>query len=498
MSDKKRLGQFFTDPVIADFMVRNAIFDGGTDFLDPAAGPGIFALSAKIINPHLNIDCYEIDTKMIDEYNDNICFKTNLYHEDYLYSIDKKYDSIVCNPPYNKFQEISDRKELVCLFSQKYNIKLKGYTNYCMYFLIKALNSLKENGRCVFIVPYEFMNTGYGIVIKDYILNKRMLKSLIRFDNNLNLFDDAITTSCIMIFENLNHDSIDFINIKDICDLNYMLEGNYDDIKHFVYDYGFIKSDEKWLRYFGEETNIYHNLIYFSDVACIKRGIATGNNGYFSLSMSDIIDNNLSNDVCIPCVTRAPDVNELIMSEEYFKELTSLNRKMFIFDGRRKSSSYDEDYIRYGEMIGVNNSYINSHKNPWYRIEDREPAPIWISVFSRGKIKVVRNEILIHNLTTFHGVYVNNDYKDYIDILFCYLQSSVGQEILKLNKREYGNGLDKFEPNDINNAFILDLSVIDKGDIDIIYGIYNDYKKTKKLDVSYLNEIFSKYIYGDI
>jgi adenine-specific DNA-methyltransferase len=39
-----------------------------------------------------------------------------------------------------------------------------------------------------------------------------------------------------------------------------------------------------------------------------------------------------------------------------------------------------------------------------------------------------------------------------INKLFVYLLSDIGQEIIKTNKRSYGNNLDKFEPGDLNES----------------------------------------------
>jgi hypothetical protein len=40
----------------------------------------------------------------------------------------------------------------------------------------------------------------------------------------------------------------------------------------------------------------------------------------------------------------------------------------------------------------------------------------------------------------------------YVDSLFLYFQSRAARKILSLNMRKYGDGLDKFEPNDLNDA----------------------------------------------
>lgn len=492
--NKKKYGQYFTNPVIANFMINLGLDENTKDFLDPAIGEGIFVEYATKAKSDLNIDAYDIDFKMISECKKNIKMDFNLFNEDYLYSGEKKYDLIVCNPPYNKFQEIEDRKELIKLFEKKYKIKLSGYTNYCIYFLIKSLNSLKTNGKAIFIIPYEFMNTGYGEKVKKYILKSRMLKSIIKFNNNIKIFNDVITTSCIMFFENKNHSYINFIEIDNLDKLNNILRKDDFYKNTLKYSYEEIKPEQKWINYYKKTIINYNNLIEFKKIAHVRRGIATGNNKYFSLNKTDVYNNKLSDNVCLPCVTKSADIKELIMTKEYFYNLVSENKKMFVFNGINKRTKEDEKYINYGEIIGVNKSYLNSHRTPWYRLENIKPAPIWISVFSRNTIKIIRNEIMISNLTNFHGIYINPNFSEYTNIIFCYFLTPIAQNLLKLNKREYGKGLEKFEPNDINNSMIFNFYCLSSKDRSTIENIYNLYKKTKDIDIEKLNNIFLKYI----
>lgn len=491
---KKELGQFFTDPNIAKFMAKMAISDNTKNLLDPAVGPGIFVEKAHELSKKLNIECFEVDNKMIDEYKKNINFDTSIKNEDYLYSTTELFDAIICNPPYNKFQKIKDRKELIKLFEKKYGIKLSGYTNYCMYFLIKSLNEIKTNGKCIYIIPYEFMNAGYGEVIKEYLLRDKKLTKIIRFDSQIKLFDDAMTTSCILCFENKNNDYIDFINVDSLEDFDYICNNNYETVEIKRYSYSDLDAKEKWLKYFNVEKENYKNLIQFKDYSKVKRGIATGSNNFFNLNVEMINKYKLSKEVCIPCVTKSPDIKKMIITNSYFDELVSQGKKMYIFDGRNKKSKFDDEYIQYGESMNVDKSYLNSHRVPWYGIEDKDSAPIWISVFSRDKLKIIRNELMIKNLTTFHGIYPNFKDEESINIFYCYLITPIAQKILRMNKREYGEGLDKFEPNDLNNAKILDFSVIEKKDKIEILKIYEILKNTDVVPIERLEEIFLKYL----
>lgn len=492
MTLQKIYGQFFTDDIIAHFMVKLTHFDGATSFLDPAVGEGVFLKCVEKFYPNVQKDAFDIDPYML-----SICkkngYKVNLICKDYLTSeVSRLYDMIVCNPPYHKFHEISNKTSLIEQFRNKFNANLSGYSNLCIYFLIKSINELSENGKCSYIIPYEFLNTGYGIKVKEYLLKTRKLSKIIRFDNRLNLFKGVLTTSCILLFENKDNDFVDFINITDLDDLN-----NCNDIISKKVSYNELNCKEKWLKYFSnQEEKSFSNLIQLKKICTVKRGIATGGNGFFVLSSQEILKRKLSRNSCVPCLCKSPDIKSLVLDRSVFEEMDRKNKKLYLFDGEKASTTFDFDYIKEGEKQGFDKGYLTSHRSPWYAIEQKQAAPIWISVFSRNKMKIVRNELAIKNLTTFHGIYFNDRLKEEdINIFFCYLLTPIAQKIMYMNKREYGGGLDKFEPNDLNNSYVLDTQVLECQDKKTVLDIYNKLKihGTSSL-ISELNNIFSSYI----
>ena len=98
-----------------------------------------------------------------------------------------------------------------------------------------------------------------------------------------------------------------------------------------------------------------------------------------------------------------------------------------------------------------------------------------VSVFNRNGLRFIRNEANISNLTTFHCIYLNLFSEPKVDLLFAYLLTDISKEIFNDNRREYGNGLHKFEPNDINKALMVDLDKIGKKDEEEIL-LYDKFK----------------------
>ena len=492
-NDKKLLGQYFTDPTVAMFMAQLVLDSKTKTVLDPAVGPGIFLqCMEKIKINQLEYTAYEIDDNMIDVFKKNNLYDVELCKCDYLTDIkQRKYDAIICNPPYNKFQEIINRKEYISNFKKYYKINMSGYSNLCVYFLIKSLHELEKTGKCAYIMPYEFLNTGYGTVIKKFLLDEKRLKTIFKINNKINLFNDATTTSCIMYFDGSNNREIEFISIDSIDELS---NGKYQ--KCVSHKYEELDPEEKWNKYFFDYKTEYNNLILFRDVAKVSRGIATGNYSYFCLSLNEIIDKGISENAKVRCISKSADIKSEVFTEKDYLELEKENKKVYLFNGCNAETFRDYEYIDYGESVSVNKSFLNSHRTPWFSLEKREPAPIWITVFNRGKLKVVRNETNAKNLTTFHGVYFKDYDEDLINAFFCYLLTPISQEILSNNKREYGNGLDKFEPNDLNDSSVFDVTKLDKYDLSKVLLIYEKIKKdgVGNIELEELNNINSRYV----
>lgn len=504
MISRKKLGQFFTKQVIADLMVKWVTENSPSKILDPAVGLGVFLNTVDSISPNTQKFGYEIDSVILEEYYKKNTFKATIYNEDYLNDFNRnKYDAIICNPPYNKFQCIQDRKKYIDNFYKQYNIKLSGYTNQCIYFLVKSINELTSNGRCCYIIPYEFLNNGYGKIIKDLFIDKKIVHTILKVNSSIALFDNVITTSCIIFIENTIHSGINFLNVDDINQLeNFNLKDAISSYQNHFYNYSQLNSNDKWNNYFTGscEINKTNALIPFKEISTVKRGIATGNNNYFTLNKSKIIEFGLSDNVCLPCITKSPDIENLVFTKDVFNKLVDSNKKMYLFDGTKSLTKSDFDYIELGEREKYHESYLTSHRKPWYSIENKDPAPILVSVFCRNKIKILRNEMMIKNLTTFHGIHFKKSMsEDEINIIFCYLLTPLAQEILLKNKREYGNNLDKFEPNDLNNAYVININAIDMYWRKKILEIYQKLKYVDydKQSIEELNGIFSNIIYNN-
>ncbi|MBX0313120.1 MAG: SAM-dependent methyltransferase [Sulfurihydrogenibium sp.] len=507
---RKKLGQFFTPMSIADFMTEWVIRNEGNSILDPALGLGVFFRS--IIKNHPNrvkgfkFTGYEIDKKMAEAAKNilsNIDANIEILNKDHLTEDwDKKYDGIVCNPPYLKFHDYKSKDALLEMFRTKLGIELSGFTNIYTLFMLKSILQLKEGGRAAYIVPSEFLNSNYGKSIKKYIKKSGTLRFVIIIDFNTNVFEDAITTSSILLFANDRHnEEVEFINIKNFDELNliqnYILSYPITRSKGKVIKIRELDEAQKWRIYYQElNGNKYKNLVPLSKYAKVSRGIATGSNEFFMFSESKRIKYGIRMEFLLPCLAKASYTKKHFFTNEDFIELKRADKPVYLLNATDLSDDNLREYISLGEKEGVHKRYLTSHRTPWYSIENRLPAPILATVFNRNGLKFIKNDAGVYNLTTFHCVYPNTNAITKIDLLMAYLITDVAKEIFDDYRREYGKGLRKFEPNDLNNALVIDIEKIDSHQEKEILSLFYEFKEneTKGKDTdnikNKLNEIF--------
>lgn len=504
LEHRKKYAQFFTPyqlaSLMADWLLGNQNL---ITVLEPAFGLGVFSRALLSKKSDLSIKGFDIDERIFAEakeiFNDN--YYVDFHLEDYMFNDwNNKYDGIICNPPYFKFHDY-DNKTILNEIENRLKIKLNGFTNLYTLFLLKSIYQLNPNGRLAYIIPSEFLNSDYGKLVKSALIKNSVLRHIVVFDFEENVFDDALTTACILLCSNdKNNQTVKFSTIKTIDDLElvktYISEYPINSLGGSTFNVSELEPEVKWRKYYQEQNGIrYKNLIPFSSVAKVVRGIATGANEYFTFSKSKANQYGIDEKYLLPCICKAVDVKDNFFTRDNFNSLIKNDRQTFLLNAIGSKDENVLKYIELGENLGVDKKYLTACRTPWYSLENRPPSPIWVSVFNRSGLKFIRNEANISNLTTFHCVYpLQNSLFDNVnvDVLFSYLLTDVAREIFEDNRREYGNGLQKFEPNDLNKAMMLDLTLLDKETENKILELYNKYRETvlnKSPDDNFLTEI---------
>lgn len=458
LEHRQRHGQFFTPPLVARFMCRWLLENGAKELFDPAFGLGAFYFAGTELNPEIRFSGVEKDetvlSHFIGDYPDIHAETLSLRNVDYFSIWDKKYSAIVCNPPYMRFQNFLERQSVFPKIEKHLGHKLSGYTNIASAFLLKSLHELAPGGRLAYLMPLEFLNTGYGETVKRFLLEKGRLKALLRIEPEGEIFPDAITSvGIIFVSDDGNSDPVKFCTVQTLDQLKFGLgEVPCRDVPAEELD-----PADKWLRHFDEPCDINHEALHpLSMYGSFSRGIATGANEYFLLSRSEARENGLPESILHPCISRSSQIRQALLTDAEVDCLVENDEPVLLVNLSmlQNENKAVRKYIEFGEREGYDTRYLTRMRKPWFKLERRQPAPILFGVFSRNGFKVIRNKSQMLSLTCFHCFYPNLFGSRFVDHLFLYFCSTAGQQIISREARKYGGKLDKFEPQDLNNALV--------------------------------------------
>ena len=448
---RKAFGQFFTPPAVARFMVDWALASGAQSLHDPAFGLGAFLDAAAHHNGVL-FSGSERDPEILRYFRSTaVGCSAGIREEDYLLSWGRRVDAIVCNPPYMRFQRFRDRKIILSQFEERLRFRLSGYTNSASAFLVKSLSELRPGGRLAYLMPLEFLNTGYGAEVKERLIAGRHSLTFIRLDCEKDVFPDVITSVGILLLDSSRSaDAVRFFSVQTLQELPSALAST----PVSSIPYADLRPDGKWHVHFRprrvrvdrKKTVSIRHFGHFS------RGIATGANEFFVLRRSRVRELGLLQSEITLCITKSRQVQTAFLTDGDLDLLAERDEPIFFFRPGPRISPQAASYIAEGERHDFHERFLLRHRRPWHKSEVRQPAPLLVGVFSRGNYKVVRNLTQALNLTCFHGFVPSLLSWRYIDRLFLYLASSTGRAVVSASSRQYGDALTKYEPHDLNGA----------------------------------------------
>lgn len=460
---RKNFGQFFTPQLVADWMAKWVLASPIKIVLEPSVGMGSLAISIIENDPNCKVIAIEKDPIIFSKINQRLRSLIELRNIDF-FDLDEttKFDGVISNPPYIRHHSLSLKDEIYSRLEGVIKEKISKLTNIYILFCIDLIDRLEDGGRAAIIIPTEWMNSNFGESFKKYLYKTNYNCTIVYVSNDALVFDDALTTASILLIEKKKNTSAS-VKFKYVKNKKYFSDFCPDDDRYVLgFEYGWdeLLSIKKWDSLFGRQNLVgnQENLISLGDICSSKRGIATGANKYFHLSKSSVNAHHISPNSIKKCIGSAADVRGLIFDQSDLSSLIENDKRIFLFDPDSNVSSGDEEYIRHGESLGINKGFLTSARKVWYQQERRSPAPIWVGVFNRDKIKFIYNESGAYNLTTFHCLYPKvhlseNQIKALVAILNHQDMSAYVME----QRRVYGGGLLKLEPRDLPDIRIPDI-----------------------------------------
>lgn len=463
-------GQFWTPEWVAEAMTSYVLLDKSPILFDPAVGEGVFYQTAKKLNSELGYTPkffgYEIDSAVL-----GTAIKNGLSAQDFanvkisdfvLNPPIQKFSAIVANPPYIRHHRLGQEKKL---FLKKFCEDLIGYSidgraGFHVYFFLRALESLAENGRLAFIMPADVCEGIFAEKLWKWIARYFCLECVVTFTSEATPFPD-VDTNPLIFFIKKSCPQPNFLwikckkswtkNLKDFVASNFKQESESLEIHQRKIDEG-IKTG------LSRSPENKPDGIELSQFARVMRGIATGANEFFFFTREQAKEKNIPAEFLQTAIGRTRDIES---AELTFEDIDALDKKgrptlLFSPDGRKLDDFPRDvkDYLLVGEKLGLPEKALISQRKPWYRMEKRLPPTFLFAYLGRRNIRFIRNPIGVLPLTGFLCVYSHSQDEKFNRKLWFALNHPDTLFNLQFVGKSYGSGAIKVEPRSLEKLTI--------------------------------------------
>ncbi|MCS7063509.1 MAG: N-6 DNA methylase [Methylacidiphilales bacterium] len=480
----RKYGQVWTPQPIAEIMAEYVLADQSSTVFDPAVGEGVFFRVAKKIAERdrfkINLVGMEIDELALKKAIASGLDSQDLHDVsigDFILSPPQtKFSAIIANPPYVRHHRIDkDKKKEIRRQSERIIGKpIDGRAGLHVHFLIRSLTLLAEDGRLSFIVPSDICEGRFAEVLWQWIASNFAIEAVLTFDAASSPFPHT-DINPIILFIRHSPPKNDFIwaRCKTV---------RYDILKRWVLS-GFSESDSSELYSVRRKTEegIKTGLSRFphlsrggstyyvlADFAQVRRGIATGANDFFFMTLDRMYSLGLSQEYFVRSIGRTRDVPGEEIDEELLSTLEEQGRPTWLLS--LGDICMDQlpaalvNYLNEGELKGLPNRPLIAQRKPWYKMERRDPPPILFAYLGRRRCRFIKNNAGIVPLSCFLCLYpfVRDD--ELIERLCSALNHPDTLANLSLVGKSYGGGAIKVEPRLLERLPIPD-HVVDKFDL---------------------------------
>jgi adenine-specific DNA-methyltransferase len=472
-AERNKLGQFATPPVLAEEILRYAagLLPAGEKirFLDPAIGTGAFYAALCAVVPQRLISealGFEIDPHYGKPaaalwHGKGLNYRLGDFTRA---TAEPRSNLLICNPPYVRHHHLNseDKARLQRKTFAASGLKLGGLSGLYCHFVGLSHAWMADDGVAGWLIPSEFMDVNYGQALKRYLLDNVTLLHIHRFDPNDVQFMDALVSSAIVWFRKAwpprDHE------------VRFTFGGTLAEPKlSRSVTVKALAREAKWTRFPVADVRQRSAVATIADFFRIKRGLATGDNGYFILSLEQIKARSLPMEVfrpILPSPRYLPD--DKIDADGQGRP--RLERQLFLLDTSLTEPEIKQRYptlfayLQEGREQSLHDRYLCRHRALWYAQENRPPAPIVCTYLGRGDTARKRpfRFILNRSEATAANVYLmmyptpllagalNRD-PTLIDRVWDVLNNITAAELLG-EGRVYGGGLHKLEPKELANV----------------------------------------------
>jgi adenine-specific DNA-methyltransferase len=401
-AERNRLGQFATPYPLAEEIARCVARDlpadvRGLRFADPAIGSGSFFSAARAVfgmklESSLGV---ELDPRFAAASRE-LWSATGLsiVHADFTRLVagddcPASPNLVLANPPYVRHHHLDrdEKTRLQVLVKQRCGVEVNGLAGLYVYFLLLATAWMENGGHAAWLIPSEFMDVNYGVALKRFLTDRVTLDRIHRFDPLDVQFGDALVSSVVLFFRKqvpLADHRVAFTFGGTLAKPEATDNISLDELR----------SARKWTVYPAHARNDRRLVAeadgpVLGDLLRIRRGIATGCNKFFIIDRTSAAALGLP-ELYLRPILPSPRHLKVTIIESDGDGYPRIDPQLCVIDCDLPEDTVESrhpalwSYLQSARSQGIMDRYLLGKRTPWYKQEQREPAPFLCTYMGRG------------------------------------------------------------------------------------------------------------------
>jgi adenine-specific DNA methylase len=476
-TDKLR-GGYYTSAEVADWLCAWAIRSPDERVLEPSCGNGAFleaaarrfnalGLTGSTLANHLKgieivgaeADCARAKLRGPVGSRARKVVETSDFFGWWQENKQPGFDAVIGNPPFIRYQTFPEpHRSRAMAIMTSLGLSPNRLTNIWVPFVAAAVASLRPNGRMALVLPAELLQVSYAAQLRSF-LTDRFSRIDIVACNEL-FFENAeqevvllLADGALPLSSEANTCRVTLTEARTLAEITDRLpslvlaDARPKTVRH---------DSEKWLKFFLSEREIsFMRELRDSSVttnmsthASINVGVVTGNNEFFVLTTSQVIELGLG-EYTTPLISKSVQLKGARIRKTDWNAMAAAGDRVHLLHlgpfNDEKPSTALAHYIKRGETNAIHHGYKCSIRDPWYAVPS-----VWTpDGFSFRQIydfpRMVLNQAGATSTDTIHRISCKADKPErVIANTYSWLTAASAE----IEGRSYGGGVLELEPTE--------------------------------------------------
>lgn len=460
-SQKREYGVFYTPEELSDYLLSGCGDSAPTRVLDPSCGEGALLFAAQKKFGVVDTKYFGCDKRHMRIRNRYIKVKCSDFFD---YNPGIRFDLVVTNPPYVR----SDKSGEACRkwYEEKEwtNFKLDGRADLWVYFLLKSISLLEEDGNLAAILPWSFIQAEYACALREYL--HRIFRRILIHTISDSCFSDTPQKVVVLWLWGKGSSCTE---IRACCSSNFK-NSSLSDFRKIALQEWLSGDGFRDVKSLDTSFDDVHRL---GDICDVRIGIVTGATKFFVREKHEILQLGVAGKDCPRIVTAC---RELRMLNLFRKDTSSLKCLMHI--GAENAPALSE-VIKDGEKLSYDKRRHCRQRKIWYSVSIPTDAPDAFFTYRATAVPVMTlNDAKVYNTNSVHGIYFKdvNISADKMRWIQVSMLSAFSLLDIELKARIYGKNVLKIEPTALKSVRVyapdrsIDATKVDEIDLLIRQG----------------------------